>query len=134
MQALEKRLEKVQDELDLASYKLQEQQKDLTELKLKGEVLASTNNALVSEKAHLVMELQQTRDLYSTYEIKCSELMNDLHNVTTEFQELKRNMILHDEHIKQRDEKITELKDKLTKLEMDDEALLLDFNTLKVQY
>lgn len=134
MSELEKRLERVQDDLDLAQYRLQDQQKDLTELKLKSEVLVSTNNALSSEKAHLVMELKQTRELYSTYELKCSELMNDLHGVNQEYQELKRNMIEHDEHIKQRDEKISELKEKLYKLEQDHEALLLEFNTLKVQY
>lgn len=131
---LEKKVESITDERDLATYKLQEQQKDLTELKLKSEVLASTNNALVSEKQHLVMELKQTRELYKTYELKCSELMAELHNVTQDFQELKRNMIQHDEHLKQRDDKIGDLKSKLEDLEVEHETLLLNHNTLKVQY
>lgn len=57
----EERIEKIQDELDLANYKLQEQQKDLTEIKLKSDVLVSTNNGLVSEKQHLVTELREIR-------------------------------------------------------------------------
>jgi len=62
------RIEKTQDELDLSIYKLQDQQKDLTELKLKSDVLVSTNNGLISEKAHIFNELKATRELYKTYE------------------------------------------------------------------
>lgn len=51
------------DELDLARYKLQDLQKDLTELKLKSDVLVSTNDGLSSEKDHLTIELRETRIL-----------------------------------------------------------------------
>ena len=79
----EKRNAKSQDEIDLLSYKLQEQQKDITEMRLKTDVLSSTNDGLMSEKKHLTTELNETRSLYKTYEEKCSELMNSLHEQTT---------------------------------------------------
>jgi hypothetical protein len=49
----EQRTAKTLDELDLAKYKLQEQQKELTEIKLKTDVLISTNDGLTSERNHL---------------------------------------------------------------------------------
>ena len=64
----ENRIGKIQDELDLATYKIQDQQKDLTEMKLKADVLVSTNDGLSSEKKHLTIELRETRQLYKTYE------------------------------------------------------------------
>ena len=128
----EKRIEKVQDELDLSIYKLQDQQKDLTETKLKSDVLVSTNNGLVTEKAHLVTELKETRELYNTYEQKCADLMKELHIVNSSFQELKRANISHDENIKQRDDKITAIKTDFEVLNTKHEALILDHGSLKV--
>ena len=94
----------------------------------------STNNGLVTEKAHLVTELRETRDLYKTYEQKCSDLMKELHNVNASFQELKRANISHDENMKQRDDKIKGLKNELAKLNDKYENLQLDHGSLKVQY
>jgi hypothetical protein len=52
-------------------------------MRLKTDVLSSTNDGLMSEKKHLTTELNETRSLYKTYEEKCSELMNSLHEQTT---------------------------------------------------
>ena len=49
----DQRLQKSQDELDLVQYKLQEQAKEMTEMRLKTDVLTSTNDGLLSEKKHL---------------------------------------------------------------------------------
>jgi hypothetical protein len=51
------------EELDLTKYKCQEMQKDLTEMKLKTDVLISANEGLTNEKKHLVIELNETRSL-----------------------------------------------------------------------
>jgi chromosome segregation ATPase len=51
------------DNLDNAKYKIQDMQKDLTEMKLKTDVLTSTNDGLANEKQHLVIELKETREL-----------------------------------------------------------------------
>jgi hypothetical protein len=59
----EKRNAATLDELDLVKYKLQEQQKDITEMKLRTDVLTSTNDGLTSERAHLTVELKETREL-----------------------------------------------------------------------
>jgi hypothetical protein len=47
----------------MLKYKLQEQQKEITEMKLKSDVLTSTNDGLKSEKEHLTIELKETREL-----------------------------------------------------------------------
>ena len=59
----EKRNAATLDELDLVKYKLQEQQKDITEMKQRTDVLTSTNDGLTSERAHLTVELKETREL-----------------------------------------------------------------------
>ena len=69
----------------------------MTEMKLKTDVLTSTNDSLMNEKEHLVAELKETRSLQRTYETKCSELMKELTEVTEEHQELKRKMISYNE-------------------------------------
>lgn len=45
-------------------------QKDVTEMKLKSDVLTSTNDGLKNEKEHLVIELKETRELQKSYEEK----------------------------------------------------------------
>ena len=47
-------------------------------MKLKTDVLVSTNDGLMSDKSHLTTELKETRDLQRTYEKKCNELMSEL--------------------------------------------------------
>ena len=59
---------RLQDELDLSCYKMQEQLKDMTEMKLKTDVLTSANDTLNSEKHHLMTELKETRELQRSYE------------------------------------------------------------------
>jgi hypothetical protein len=49
---------------------VQEGQKDITELKLKIDVLKSTNDGLISEKKHLLLELTETKELMYIYETK----------------------------------------------------------------
>lgn len=100
------RVKKSQDDIDLAQYKLQEQQKDITEMKLKTDILTTTNDSLMSEKSHLTTELKETRQLQRTYESKCSELMQQLQVVTNEYQDVKRSMISYNEMTKEREDKI----------------------------
>ena len=57
----ERRNGQILDECDLLKYKIQESQKVATEMKLKSDVLISTNDGLASEKEHLNNELKETR-------------------------------------------------------------------------
>lgn len=66
------------DECDLLKYQIQESQKMATEMKLKADVLISTNEGLTSEKEHLTSELKETRQLMKGYEKKVGELIVDL--------------------------------------------------------
>lgn len=54
-------------------------------MRLKTDVLTSTNDGLLSEKSHLSVELRETRLLAKSYEAKSSELMESLTGTTTEF-------------------------------------------------
>jgi chromosome segregation ATPase len=128
----EKKLEKIRDEHDLSIYKLHEQSKDYTEMKLKAEMLISTNTGLVSEKTHLMTELREVRDLYKSWEMKCSETMKELKDTTFKYQEVKRNNIMYDQNILQKDEKIKDITDELDELKDKFHDLNLDFNTLKI--
>ena len=44
-------------------------------MRLKTDVLTSTNDGLLSEKSHLSVELRETRLLAKSYESKSAELM-----------------------------------------------------------
>ena len=54
-------------------------------MKLKAEILISTNDGLKSEKEHLISELKETKELQKTYEDKCDSLNKELEKVTSEF-------------------------------------------------
>jgi len=54
-------------------------------MRLKTDVLTSTNEGLLSEKSHLTVELKETRALAKSYEAKSAELMKSLTGTTTEF-------------------------------------------------
>lgn len=54
-------------------------------MRLKTDVLTSTNDGLLNEKKHLTAELKETRILAKSYEEKSSELMEQLTGTTTEF-------------------------------------------------
>lgn len=71
-------------------YKCQDQQKDLTELRLRSDVLTSTNDGLRNERDHLNVELKETRALQKSYEEKNVELNEKLTETTSEYRELKR--------------------------------------------
>ena len=100
---LEGRTNKATDELDLFRFKVQETQKDNTELKLKIDVLNSTVNGLASEKQHLSLELGESKELLTIFENKTKELMADLLSASTELQENKREMIGFSEVQKERE-------------------------------
>ncbi len=57
----------------------------MTDLRLKSDVLRSTNDGLKSEKDHLTIELRETRILQKSYETKTNELMAELSTITAEF-------------------------------------------------
>lgn len=79
-------------------------------MKLKTDILTTTNDSLMSEKSHLTTELKETRQLQRTYEQKCSELMQQLQIVTNEYQDVKRSMISYNEMTKEREDKIEKQK------------------------
>lgn len=66
-------------------------------MKLTTDVLTSDNDGLRGEKAHLTTDLKETRSLLRTYEDKTKELMTELAEETSQHQDLKRNMIGHNE-------------------------------------
>jgi len=68
----------------LFRYRVQDAQKENTEMKLKMDVFQSTNDGLVSEKKHLTLELKETKELLHIYEEKTKQLMEDLQNTTGE--------------------------------------------------
>jgi len=105
----ESRANSVQDELDLAKYKLTDNKKDMSNLRLTAEVLTTTNESLVSEKTNLTAELRETRALYKSYEQKWSDSQDELKSVNGQYQDLKRRMLGHDVTERQQQEKIKEL-------------------------
>ena len=113
----DQRISKIQDELDLAQYKMQEQQKEISEMKLTTDVLTSDNDGLRGEKAHLTTDLKETRSLLRTYEDKTKSLMKELAEETAEHQELKRNMIGHNETKRELEGRIDKYKNELTELQ-----------------
>ena len=54
-------------------------------MRLKTDVLQSTNDGLTSEKSHLTTELKETRELSKSYEAKTSQLMEELTQTTQDF-------------------------------------------------
>ena len=101
-------------------------------MRLKSDVLTTTNDGLMSEKAHLTSELKETRDLYKTYEARCSSTVDDLNKVQAEFQTLKRNMISYDEQTRLREEKIASLKNELQDQREKYSELDMAYNSLKI--
>lgn len=81
----EHRYTKTQDELDMTKYKLQEANKDITELKLRIDVFESQIEGLKNEKMHLQLELKETKELQKVYEKKTGELMLELNKVNVDF-------------------------------------------------
>ena len=130
----EQRTAKTLDELDLVKYKLQEQQKELTETKLKTDVLTSTNDGLTSERAHLTVELKETRDLQKSYETKCGELIVQLNEVQTEYQTIRKRMIGSDELAREREERIEKFKTDLHQNKIDIEKLTIEHESLKINH
>ena len=87
----------------------------MTKLKLTAEVLTTTNESLVTEKNNLTAELKETRALYKSYEAKWSESQDELSDVRTKYQELKRRMLSHDVNEKNQQEKMAELQKEFEK-------------------
>jgi len=115
-------------------YDVQNVQKENTEMKLKLDVLQSTNDGLMSEKKHLTLELKETKELLHVYEDKTKTLMEDLQSTTGELQLNKREMIGFSEVNREREEKIFELKrdTKIHKSKADEYELKL--GTLQINY
>ncbi len=63
----EDRYKKAQDDLDITNYKLQEAGKDLTELKLKIDVIGQEIESHKHDKQHLELELKETKELQVVY-------------------------------------------------------------------
>jgi chromosome segregation ATPase len=131
---LDQRLHKTMAELDAMHSRLQEQQKDMTEMKLKTDILTSTNTNLESEKNHLIAELKETRALQRTFEAKTEELAKDLEQTTDGFHELKKNMISFNEVTRSKDIKIEKLQGLLDEKTRVADDLESKIGTLKIQY
>lgn len=63
-------MQKAVDDTDLFRQKLQESQKDNTEMKLKIDVLTSTIDGLHSDIKHTKLELDATKESLAVYEAK----------------------------------------------------------------
>ena len=96
-------------------YKVQNQQKELTELKLNNDLLTTTNDSLLSELTHTKTELKETKILYRDYEFKWKETNDKFLQTTQDYQDVKRSMITYDTYTKERDDNIALLKDLLEK-------------------
>lgn len=59
--------------------------KDVTEHKLRIDVHESTIEGLKNEKQHLGLELRETKELLKIYENKCTQLLEEVNKVNTEF-------------------------------------------------
>ena len=103
-------------------------------MRLKTDVLQSTNDGLMSEKSHLTTELKETRDLSKSYEAKTSSLMEELTNTTQDFQELKRNTISFNEMTRVREERIAKLKQELDETMGKLEDLDIKFGSLNIEH
>jgi chromosome segregation ATPase len=134
VQDLEQKFTTAQDELDITKYKLQEMNKDLTELKLKIDVYESQVTGLRNEKQHLASELTQTKDLQKVYEKNCGTLITEINKLNIEFQESKREIIGFGEIQKEREERIEKLKFELRELKVNFEELDLKHGTLSIQH
>jgi chromosome segregation ATPase len=109
-------------------------QKDITEMKLRSDVLTSTNDGLKNEKEHLVIEVRETRELQKSYEQKTEELMKELSAVNSEYTEVKRQMVGHNELKREREERIEKLKKELSETNDNCENLDVEYSTLKINY
>ena len=103
-------------------------------MKLRADVLTSTNDGLMSEKEHLIVELRETRELQKSYEKKCGELMLQLSEVTQEYQDVKRNMIGYNELSREREERIDKLRDELDEIKERHEKLDIEHGTLQINH
>ena len=103
-------------------------------MKLKSDVLTSTNDGLLSEKKHISLELKETRVLQKSYEEKTTKLMEELSAVTIEYQNIKRQVVGHNELNREREERIERLKNELAELQIKYESQDIEKGTLKINY
>lgn len=103
-------------------------------MKLKTDVLTSTNDGLTSERAHLTVELKETRDLQKSYENKCGELIVQLNEVQNEYQTIRKRMIGADELAREREERIENFKKEIHTYKIDLEKLILEHESLKINH
>lgn len=121
-------------ELDDLRFRFADTQKEMSEARLKAEVLKSVNDSLTAEKDHLAIELKETRDLEKSYERKCSELIEKLNDTEGEYQRVKKNMTGHEELRKEREERIEKLKKDLNDYREKFEALEIEHGTLLINH
>jgi|TARA_B110000285_G_C15043359_1_gene572989 chromosome segregation ATPase len=88
-------------------------------MRLRSDVLTSTNDGLLSEKAHLQTELKETRILYRDYSSKWNETNALYKNLLREYQELKTAYSSYEEMTKNREARIDKLKNELRRLQDD---------------
>ena len=103
-------------------------------MKLKSDVLVSTNDGLLSEKQHMTVELKETRELMKGYETKCGSLIIELSQVTKDYQEAKKKMISHDEMQKERQARIDTLRKDYDQLKASFERIEIELGSLKINH
>ncbi len=106
LREVEQRCQRAVEELDNFRYKIQDLQKENTEMKLKIDVQQSTIDGQASEIKHNTLELKETKDLLKIYETKCEDLIRQLTAANAELNGNKREMISFTQTKEEKDSKI----------------------------
>lgn len=101
-------------------------------MRLKTDVLTSVNDGLMSDKEHLTSELKEVRELQRTYEAKCSELMAELTETTSQLKDQERDMIGHNEVTREREERISKQKKQIDELKANLDELDIKHTSLQI--
>ena len=93
LKEVEVRCQSAINDVEGLRYRVQELQKDNTEMKLQIDVQVSTIDGHKSEIKHQHLELKETRELLKIYESKCEVLIQQLTDTNAELNQSKRLMI-----------------------------------------
>lgn len=134
LKEVEVRSQQAVNEADAFRYKIQDLQKENTEMRLKIDVQQSTIDGLNSEIKHQSLELKETRDLLKIYEDKCETLINQLTETNAELNANKRLMIGYTQSQEEKDEKLLTLSEELRETKLRAEELNLELGTVTIHH
>ena len=127
------KMKETQEESDLNKYQIQEQAKEITEHKLKIDVLKNKIDSLISEKTHGEVQKKEAIEFRKVYEKKADDTWEDYQRVFAECNEVKTKLVGFEEILKEREERLEKYKSMLDKTE-EDLAVERDLTgTLKVE-